>query len=156
MEKTRHELSELSNKYVAHNYTKEGVSKNNIIEQWLDVTLKLEKAKSDLLIVQESRRSLDKRYRFFAPVGSTIKRKERNINFIEQNYLSVLKSYNDALMRRKNLEMTSAALKVLNAPAYPISPIPSSLKNLFTVAPSSTSATIISPLSATEVCSTST
>ena len=130
LEKTRHELSELSNKYVAHNYTKEGVSKNNIIEQWLDVTLKLEKAKSDLLIVQESRRSLDKRYRFFAPVGSTIKRKERNINFIEQNDLSVLKSYNDALMRRKNLEMTSAALKVLNAPAYPISPIPSSLKKI--------------------------
>ena len=130
LEKTRHELSELSNKYVAYNHTKEGVSKNNIIEQLLYVTLKLEKAKSDLLIVQESRRSLDKRYRFFAPVGSTIKRKERNINFIEQNYLSVLKSYNDALMRRKNLEMTSAALKVLNAPAYPISPIPSSLKKI--------------------------
>ena len=130
LEETRNELSELSNKYVEHQYSKEGVSKNNIIEQWLDMTLKFEKAKSDLQIVQESRRSLDKRYRFFAPVGSTIKRKERTISFVEQNYLSVLKSYNDALMRRKNLEMTSAALKVLNAPAFPINAMPTPLKKM--------------------------
>lgn len=130
LEETRNELSELSNKYVEHQYSKEGVAKNNIIEQWLDMTLKFEKAKSDLQIVQESRRSLDKRYRFFAPVGSTIKRKERTISFVEQNYLSVLKSYNDALMRRKNLEMTSAALKVLNAPAFPINAMPTPLKKM--------------------------
>jgi len=130
LDKTRKELSELSNKYVEFQYTKEGVSKNNIIEQWLDMTLKFEKAKSDLQIVQDSRRELDKRYSFFAPVGSTIKRKERNISFIEQNYLSVLKSYNEALMRRKNLEMTSAALKVLNAPAYPITTMPTHLKKI--------------------------
>ena len=126
----RKELSNLSDKYVEHRYTKEGVSKNNIIEQWLEQTLKLEKAKSDLQIIQESQRALDERYKFYAPVGSTIKRKERNINFIEQNYLSVLKSYNDALMRRKNLEMTSATLKVLNTPAYPISPMPTQLRKI--------------------------
>ena len=130
LEKTRKELSDLSNKYVEHQYTKEGVAKNNIIEQWLDLTMQLEKAQSELQIVQESRRALDEKYKFFAPVGSTIKRKERNINFIEQNYLSVLRSYNDALMRRKNLEMTSAALKVLNAPAYPISSMPTPLKKI--------------------------
>ena len=33
-------------------------------------------------------------------------------------------------MRRKNLEMTSAALKVLNAPAYPISAMPTPLKKM--------------------------
>jgi hypothetical protein len=32
-----------------------------------------------------------------------------------------LKSYNDALLRKKNLEMTSASIKVLNPAAYPIS-----------------------------------
>lgn len=129
-EQTRKELTTLSDKYVEHQYSKEGVSKNNIIEQWLDLTLKFEKAKSDLAIIQDSRNSLDERYKTFAPVGSTIKRQERSINFIEQNYLSVLKSYNDALMRRKNLEMTSASLKVLNAPAYPINPMPTNLKKI--------------------------
>ncbi|MCS3198432.1 hypothetical protein [Bacteroides thetaiotaomicron] len=130
LESTRKELSELSNKYVEHKYTKEGISKDNIIEQWLDRTLQYEKAKSDLEIMRASRKELDEKYRFYAPVGSTIKRQERNITFIEQNYLAVLKSYNDALMRRKNLEMTSAALKVLNAPAYPINPMPTSLKKI--------------------------
>lgn len=43
------------------------------------------------------------------------------INFTERNYLTVLQSYNEALLRKKNLEMTSATLKVLNEPTYPIS-----------------------------------
>ena len=130
LEKTRKELSSLSDQYVEHRYSKEGIAKSNIVEQWLDLTLRNEKAKSDLQIVQESRRDLNDKYKFYAPVGSTIKRHERNISFIEQNYLSILKSYNDALMRRKNLEMTSAALKVLNAPAYPITAMPTQLKKI--------------------------
>ena len=57
----------------------------------------------------------------FAPsVGTTIKQKERSINFTERSYLTVLQSYNEALLRKKNLEMTSATLKVLNEPTYPI------------------------------------
>ena len=64
LEKTRKELSDLSNKYVEHQYTKEGVAKNNIIEQWLDLTMQLEKAQSELQIVQESRRALDENTNF--------------------------------------------------------------------------------------------
>lgn len=64
---------------------------------------------------------MDAKYRFFAPVGTTIKRKERLINFSEQNYLANLKSYNDALLRKKNLEMTSSTFKVLSPATYPIS-----------------------------------
>ena len=81
---------------IENKYTKEGIAKENIIEQWLEVTMQYEKAKSDLQIIQQSRIDLNEKYRQFAPVGSTIKRQERNITFIEQNYLSVLKSYNDA------------------------------------------------------------
>jgi len=39
-------LNELSNKYVENKYTKEGIAKENIIEQWLEVTMQYEKAKS--------------------------------------------------------------------------------------------------------------
>lgn len=117
----RKELNELTDAYVGHKYTKEGASRNNIIEQWLEQTLLYEKAKAELQVVQNSRRELNDRYVFFAPVGTTIKQKERSINFTERNYLSVLQSYNEALLRKKNLEMTSATLKVLNEPTYPIS-----------------------------------
>lgn len=116
------DLNNLTDSYVGHKYTKEGTSRTNIIEQWLEQTLANEKAKAELLVVQNARRKLNDRYVFYAPVGTTIKQKERTINFTERNYLTVLQSYNEALLRRKNLEMTSATLKVLNEPTYPISP----------------------------------
>lgn len=128
LEITTNELSDISNQYVENKHTKEGISKSSIVSQWLDQVLLYEKAKSDLQVIQKNRRELNEKYEFFAPVGSTIKRKERNINFTEQNYLSVLKSYNDALMRKKNLEMTSATLKVLNPPAFPIQAQPTKRK----------------------------
>ncbi|MBP1613418.1 MAG: hypothetical protein H6Q13_866 [Bacteroidetes bacterium] len=121
LQQATQELSDISDRYVTQKHTKEGIAQASIVDQWLEQTLRFERAKSDLQIIQQSRQDLNDKYVFFAPVGSTIKRKERNIGFTEANYLSLLKSYNDALMRKKNLEMTSATLKVLNPPAFPIS-----------------------------------
>lgn len=118
---TRQELQKISNRYVGGKYSKEGISKTNIVEQWLDQTLRFEQVKAELEIVEKNRKEMDAKYRFFAPVGTTIKRKERLINFSEQNYLANLKSYNDALLRKKNLEMTSSTFKVLSPATYPIS-----------------------------------
>jgi uncharacterized protein involved in exopolysaccharide biosynthesis len=134
LKQTAQELSNISDKYIAGKQTKEGLAKTNIVEQWLTQTLAFEKAKSELDVIQRSRQELNDKYVFFAPVGSTIKRKERNINFTEQNYLSLLRAYNEALMRKKNLEMTAATLKVLNPPAYPIQPEPNSRRNLVLLA----------------------
>lgn len=120
LNEVKKELNDLTDAYVSHKYTKEGASRSSIIEQWLEQTLLYEKAKAELQIVQNSRQELNERYVFFAPVGTTIKQKERSINFTERNYLTVLQSYNEALLRKKNLEMTSATLKVLNEPTYPI------------------------------------
>lgn len=134
LQKTRKELSEISNQYITDKYTKSGIAKNSIVEQWLDQTLLYEKAKAELSIIQKSRSDLNGKYVFYAPVGTTIKRKERVINFSERNYLTTLQSYNEALMRKKNLEMTSAALKVLNPPAYPLSPGPNNRKKIVMMA----------------------
>ena len=121
LSEVKQELNDLTSSYIGHKYTKEGASRTSIIDQWLEQTLLYEKAKAELKIVQDARRELNDRYVFFAPVGTTIKQKERMINFTERNYLTVLQSYNEALLRKKNLEMTSATLKVLNEPTYPIS-----------------------------------
>lgn len=123
-------LTELSDNYVENQHTKEGLSKITIVEQWLEQMLIFEKAKSQLDIIQKSRQDLLDKYTFYAPVGSEIKRRERGIDLTERSYLSLQKSYQDALMRKKNLEMTSATLKVLNPPAYPISPEPTTRKRI--------------------------
>ena len=134
LETARGELSSISHQYIGDKYSKNGLAKNTIIEQWLDQTLLYEKAKAELDIIRNSRNALNDKYEFFAPIGTTIKRKERLINFSEQGYLANLKSYNDALMRKKNLEMTSAALKVLNPPAYPITAESTNRKRLVLMA----------------------
>ena len=131
---SRRDLSTIANQYVAGQQTKEGVAKATIVEQWLDQLLLFEKAKAELKIVQRSRSDLNAKYTHFAPVGTTIKRKERTISFTEQNYLTNLKSYNDALLRKKNLEMTAAILKVLNPPAYPINEEVASRKKIVMMA----------------------
>lgn len=123
LSKAQNDLSAVTTKYQKHQYTKEGIAKDNIVDSWLEELISYEKSKADLKVMDKARRELNERYVFFAPVGSTIKRKERGINFTEANYLSLLKSYDDALMRKKNLEMTSATLKVLTPPAYPLSSI---------------------------------
>jgi uncharacterized protein involved in exopolysaccharide biosynthesis len=134
LKQTAQELSNISDKYISGKQTKEGIAKSNIVEQWLTQTLAFEKAKAELDIIKRSRQEINDKYIFFAPVGSTIKRKERYINFTEANYLSLLKSYNDALTRKKNLEMTSATLKVLNAPTFPIQPEPNNRKKIVLIA----------------------
>ena len=65
------DLNNLTDSYVGHKYTKEGTSRTNIIEQWLEQTLANEKAKAELLVVQNARRELNDRYVFYAPVGTT-------------------------------------------------------------------------------------
>jgi len=127
-------LEKFSDRYVEHLHTKEGIAKSSIVEQWLEQILVYEKAKAELDVIHRSRQDLNDKYVFFAPVGSTIKRKERSISFTEQNYLTILKSYNDALMRKKNLEMTSATLKVLNPPAFPIAPEPTNRRRIVMIA----------------------
>jgi uncharacterized protein involved in exopolysaccharide biosynthesis len=116
----RKELTEVSQQYVGDKYSKSGMARSSIIEQWLDQTLQLEQAKAQLDIVEKNKLDLQNKYIRFAPVGTTIKQKERLIGFTEQSYLSNLDSYNEALLRKKNLEMTSASIKVLNPAAYPI------------------------------------
>ena len=134
LKEANNSLLELSDQYVSNLHTKEGIAKTTIIEQWLEQMLLFEQAKSQLEIIQKSKQDLLDKYTFYAPVGSEIKRKERKISFTEQNYIAVLRSYNDALMRRKNLEMTSATLKVINHPAFPINSAPTGRRKIIMIA----------------------
>ncbi len=111
-----------------HSFTKEGLSTSTVVEQWLAELIRYEKAKAELNVMRMRRFELDKQYAYFSPIGSTIKRKEREINFTEQSYLSVLNSLNAARLRQKNLQMTSATLKIINPPTYPIAAMPTKRK----------------------------
>lgn len=104
--------------------TETGVKANEMINKWLDQVLLLEKTKAHESAQDIMRQKLDKEILYYAPIGATIARKDRHISFIEGNYMEMLKALNAARLRQKNLQMTTATLRVLNPPMFPMNAQP--------------------------------
>lgn len=109
----------------AGNYnTETGTKASGMIDKWLEQVLKLEEAKAHESAQDVMREKIDKEFLFYAPIGATISRKDRHIAFIEGNYMEMLKALNAARLRQKNLQMSTATLRVLNPPMYPLNAQP--------------------------------
>ena len=104
--------------------TEPGVKAHDMLSKWLDQLLLLEKTKAEMTATDIMKNNLDKQYFFYAPIGATLDRKARHISFIEGNYMEMLKALNAARMRQKNLLMSTATLRVLNPPAFPLNAQP--------------------------------
>ena len=103
-------------------FTKEGLASADLITQWLDALLLETKSRAELDVLEKNYSALTNEYERFSPVGSSLKRQNRTINFSEQTYLSVLQALNEARLRQKNLQMTSATFKVMSPPSVAIEP----------------------------------
>ncbi len=114
--------------YGVHKYSKEGVANKDIVDQWLAEKLNNAKATAEMDVMRQRKIELDRQYEYYSPIGSTIKRQERTINLTENRYLELLHALNMALMRKKNLEMSSASLKVISEPIFPIRAVPTARK----------------------------
>lgn len=109
----------------AGNYnTETGVKATGMIDKWLEQVLKLEEAKAHESAQDVMREKIDKEVLYYAPIGATVSRKERHIAFIEGNYMEMLKALNSARLRQKNLQMSTATLRVLNPPMFPMNAQP--------------------------------
>jgi uncharacterized protein involved in exopolysaccharide biosynthesis len=104
--------------------TETGVKAGDMISHWLDQVLLLEKTKAELGAQDIMRQKLDKQILYYAPIGATLGRKDRHISFIEGNYMEMLKALNAARLRQRNLQMTTATLRVLNPPMFPMNAQP--------------------------------
>ncbi len=104
--------------------TEGGVKANAMIDKWLEQVLLLEKTKAHESAQDIMRQKLDKEILYYAPIGATIGRKDRHIGFIEGNYMEMLRALNAARLRQKNLQMTTATLRVLNPPMFPMNAQP--------------------------------
>ena len=104
--------------------TETGVKAGDMISRWLDQVLLLEETKAKKGAQDIMRQKLDKQILYYAPIGATIGRKDRHISFIEGNYMEMLKALNAARLRQRNLQMTTATLRVLNPPMFPMNAQP--------------------------------
>lgn len=109
----------------AGNYnTETGVKASGMIDKWLEQVLKLEETKAHESAQDVMREKIDKEVLYYAPIGATIARKDRHIAFIEGNYMAMLNALNSARLRQKNLQMSTATLRVLNPPMFPMNAQP--------------------------------
>ena len=104
--------------------TETGVKASEMIARWLEQVLLLEKTKAHMSAQDIMRQKIDKQMLYFAPIGATLGRKDRHIGFIEANYMEMLKALNAARLRQRNLQMTTAKLRVLNPPMFPMNAQP--------------------------------
>ena len=100
------------------------VKYEDLVNQWLEQVVLREKTLAQIQARDIMREKLDRDFLYFSPIGAVINRKERNINFVEGNYMSILGALNQAILRQKNLEMTAATLKVMNPPLFPLTSSP--------------------------------
>lgn len=121
-------LQDLTAQISSKQYTKEGIATGSIVEQWLDAVLLSTKSKAELDVMAQRKKELDQKYTEFSPIGTILKRYERSINFESQSYLSLLQALNTARLRQKNLQMTSATLRIINQPVLPIGAEPTKRK----------------------------
>ena len=104
--------------------TETGVKANDLIGRWLDQVILRERTKAEIGVWEYMRARIDDQYKFYSPLGATIDRKARHIGFIEGNYMEMLKALNAARLRQRNLQMSTATLKQLNPPVFPLSAQP--------------------------------
>lgn len=118
-------MKDLTRDIEAGSYSTEtGVKANDMITRWLDQVILLEKTKAEMSAQDIMRQKLDKQILYYAPIGATLARKDRHISFIEGNYMEMLRALNSARLRQRNLQMTTAKLRVLNPPMFPMNAQP--------------------------------
>ncbi len=109
-------------------YSKDGVANDDVIMQWLAEKLRFTKAEAEREVMKMRKEELMGQYKYYAPIGPNLKRMERNVTLKEQAYLENLNALNTALMKQKNLQMSSATLRILTGPIFPIAPLPTARK----------------------------
>jgi hypothetical protein len=114
------------------NHSLEGIPIKTLLEEWLANVIIVEESTSKSEILEDRRKDFEITYNRFAPLGSSLKRYDRKINVIEQEYLQLLHSLNLSRMRKQNIALSSG-LDVIDPPFYPIEPLPSKRKLLILV-----------------------
>ena len=125
LDATTKKVKELTKTLEGANYnTDTGVKSADLIDRWLEQVILLEKTKAELGAMDIMQQSIDQQFIFFSPIGATLDRKDRHIGFIEGNYMEMLKALNAARLRQRNLQMSTAVLRVLNPPMFPLNAQP--------------------------------
>ena len=117
----RNEMLDVTYEVMETSQTSDGVPTTNLLSQWLNSTITVEESTARIEVINQRMREYDEIYDRFAPLGSTLKRLESEIDVAEREYLENLHSFNQARLHKYNMLMSSN-LKVIDKPFYPAQP----------------------------------
>ncbi|OOQ56710.1 GumC family protein [Mucilaginibacter pedocola] len=100
-------IKQASADYNNLNYTLETVPRNSLMQEWVDNAVNSGNAKAGLKVLGGEKREYQKNFDEFAPLGSTLKRLERQIDINEKEFLSILHGLELARLRQNNLSLNS-------------------------------------------------
>lgn len=125
LQNTTESVKDLTHEIEASSYSTEtGVKANDMIDKWLDQVLLFEKTKAEMTAENILGDKINERFRYFSPIGAILSRKGRHVSLTEASYMEMLKALNAARLRQRNLQMTTATLRVLNPPLFPLNALP--------------------------------
>jgi len=101
-----------------------GLDFQRMMSEWLTAITNYESNSAYYKSMLIRHREFMSQYKELAPVGATIKRYEREINVIENEYLNVLNNLNVALQKEQNMEMVTD-MKMMDEATLPLIPNPS-------------------------------
>ncbi len=129
LERLKLDLNNEILKSFALNRTVQGLNIQNVLQKWLEKAVEVEESHARYNKLTERKNAFLKKYDEFAPLGSQLKKIEREINLAQQDYMNHLNNLNISIMKQKNVEQSD--IQIIDNPVYPIKPNAS--KRMFTI-----------------------
>ncbi|HWB64159.1 MAG TPA: GNVR domain-containing protein [Chitinophagales bacterium] len=124
IENLKGNLKESVDKLYSLNNTTEGLPGKKLLDQWLDLTINKQETEAKLKVLNSNKEEFDKVFERYAPMGSELNKLEREVETAEKEYLNLLHSLNQAILRERNLEV-SENVSVIDDADLPLVPNPS-------------------------------
>ena len=113
-------ISSLTTMINSYKESKEGVAVDGLVDEWLKQTIAKTKAKAELDVLEQRKKVYNEQYKIYSPIGTQLDRQQREIKILEQSYLQMLHALNMAKMKQKDIQLTSATLRMISEPTFPI------------------------------------
>lgn len=114
------QIASISKSMNQYHYSKEGVAIEEMVSRWLNSVIEEKKAQAELKVLDKRREDYHQTYSSFSPIGTGIKRREREIGVSESSYLQMQHALNMAYLRKKNIQLTTSELNTITDPSFPL------------------------------------
>ncbi|MFA6125845.1 MAG: GNVR domain-containing protein [Bacteroidales bacterium] len=123
----RSELAELKREFNREltrsfdfNRTVDGLNVQTVLQKWLEKAIEVEETQARYKTLTARKAAFLQKYDEFAPLGSQLKKIEREINVAQEDYMNHLNNLNQSIMKQKNVEQSE--IQIIDNPVYPLKP----------------------------------